>query len=359
MIITESMLEPLGYGSLILGAGGGGSMRKGVQGAREALAAGPIELKTVDEFAADATVVTISGVGSPASKTSHVEGKDYLRAVELLEQKSDCRVGALIASEIGGSSSFGPFHCAAMKKLPILDAPCNGRAHPLGTMGSLGLAESNAQTTHAACGGNAAESRYVEMVASGTVAQAASLVLSSAIQAGGVVAVARNPMPASYIRTHAAVGAYAQALKIGEAYLAGAAASAKIRNVADAIEGTIVAEGAVSDYRLETRNGLDVGSFSLSGTAKAITAYIWNEYMALDIDGGRAFTFPDFMMTFDARTGLPFTSAEIEEGRPCVLVAAPRANLILGAGMREASGYRAIEAALGIEMLRYCGDLLQ
>lgn len=335
-------------------------MRKGVQGAREALNAGPVELKSVDGIDGDAIVVTISGVGSPASRTSHVEGKDYLRAVELLERKTGCRVGALIASEIGGGSSFGPFHCAAMMKLPVLDAPCNGRAHPLGTMGSLGLAEKNAQTTHAACGGNAADHRYLEMVASGTVAQAASLVLSSAIQAGGVVAVARNPMPASYIRTHAAVGAYAQALKIGEAYLAGNTASAKVRNVADAIGGSIVAEGSISGYRLETRNGLDVGSFSIAGpgSGTTMTMHIWNEYMALDIDGQRACTFPDFMMTFDARTGMPFTSAEIEEGRPCFLVTANRDRLILGAGMREASGYRAIESALGIEMLRYCGDLV-
>ncbi len=86
--------------------------------------------------------------------------------------------------------------------------------------------------------------------------------------------------------------------------------------------------------------------------------HFWNEYMALEIDGERTYTFPDFMMTFDARTGLPFTSAEIEEGRPCFLAAAKRDKLILGAGMRERSGYKAVEASLGIEMLRYCGDLI-
>lgn len=353
MIITESMLEPMGYGGIILGAGGGGSMQGGILTARQALELGKpqiIDASTLDD---DEIVVTISGVGSPASKASHLEQSDYIRIVELLEEKTKVKTGALIPSEIGGSSSFVPFICSALNNIPILDAPCNGRAHPLGTMGSLGLSEKNAQTVQIACGGKA----HVELMVSGTVAQAAGIVLSAAIQAGGLVVVARNPMPVSYIKTHAAVGAYTQSLRLGEAFIAAQGALAKVESVASLLCGSIVAQGAIKDYRLETKGGLDVGRFSIQSGNSSMEMHFWNEYMALEMDGKRSYTFPDFMMTFDARTGLPFTSAEVEEGRPCYVVAAKSENLILGAGMHEKTGFMAVEKALGIEMLPYCQDL--
>lgn len=357
MKITKSLVEPLAYGGLILGAGGGGSLQAGMQTALNALDFGTPEIISLEDLADEEIVVTISGVGSPASKTSYIENDDYIRALQLLEEKTKCKTGALIPCEMGGSSSFVPFLSAALNNIPILDAPCNGRAHPLGTMGSLGLSEQNAQTTQAACGGDGKKDRHVELVVSGTVGQAASIVLSAAIQAGGLVVVARNPVPVSYIRSHAAIGAYAQSLQVGEAYLSGTTPLDKVRNVANVLQGTIIAEGVITDYRLETRNGLDVGSFTISGGNKSISMYFWNEYMALDIDGNRTFTFPDFMMTFDARTGMPFTSAEVEEGKPCYLVASKHENLILGAGMYECSAYKAVEMALGIEMVPYCLDL--
>ncbi|MGH0054438.1 MAG: DUF917 family protein, partial [Sphaerochaetaceae bacterium] len=281
----------------------------------------------------------------------------YIKILQLLEEKTKNKTEALIPSEIGGASSFGPFICSALNDIPILDAPCNGRAHPLGTMGSLGLSEQNAQTTQVACGGNAKENRHVELVITGTVNQAASIVLTSAIQAGGLVVVGRNPLPVSYIRSHAAVGAYTQSLKVGQAYLSGTSALQKVQNVASVLGGSIIAKGVISNYKLETRNGLDVGSFIIKREGAEIQMHFWNEYMALEIDGKREFTFPDFMMTFDAETGIPFTSAEVENGRSCYLVASKRENLILGAGMKEKSGYEAIEKALGIAIVPYCTNL--
>ncbi len=358
MIITEELLESLALGGVILGAGGGGSAQSGLKTARQALTLGTPRLLSVDEVAEDEIVVTISGVGSPASKQSYVDTNDYIRILQNLEEKTKQKTGALIPSEIGGASSFGPFICSALNNIPILDAPCNGRAHPLGTMGSLGLSEKNAQTVQVASGGDPKENRHVEVVISGTVNQAASIVLNSAIQAGGLVAVGRNPMPVSYIKDHAAVGAYEQSMKVGNAFLSGASITEKIQNVVDVLNGSIIAEGVISDYKLETRNGLDVGSFIIKNGTSEIQMFFWNEYMALEIDGKRHFTFPDFMMTFDAETGLPFTSAEVKNGKKCYLIAAKKENLILGAGMRERSGYEAIEKALGIDMVKYNTDLL-
>ena len=59
----------------------------------------------------------------------------------------------------------------------------------------------------------------------------------------------------------------------------------------------------------------------------------WNEFMTADMDGKRLGTFPDLIMTVDAETGLPVTTAEISKGQNVIVVLVPARNLPLGAGM--------------------------
>lgn len=357
--ITEDMVEALAYGGVILGAGGGGSLEKGMEAARTALKAGQVQMVDIEDLADDDMVVTISGVGSPASRTGHVDSHDYTGALRLLEEKTGRRMKALIPSETGGSSSFGPFMPAVLGAIPVLDAACNGRAHPLGTMGSLGLNEMKATTVQAASGGDRGKSLHLELVVSGTVAQTASLVRSAAVQAGGLVAVARNPVSLSFVKSHAAVGAYSHSLEVGRAFLGADSSQARVEAVAQVLHGEIVCKGIIRNYQLDTVNGLDVGGFAIDDGKDAVRLYFWNEYMALDKEGKRVYTFPDFMMTFDAQTGLPFTTAELTDGKECYLVAAAKSKLLLGGGMYERSGYEAVENALGIDMVSYNSDIIR
>lgn len=359
MKIDKEIVKQMAVGSIILGAGGGGSAADGEETALSALELGAVELKSVDEFKDDDIVVTISGVGSPASKESFSTNEDYNLILKLLTEKLGRKPAALIPSEMGGSSSFGPFVAAAMNQIPILDAACNGRAHPLGTMGAMGLNEKqNYETIQAAIGGNPEKNRHIEMVATGSVSDTASLVRSAAVRAGGLVVVARNPVTVGYVKEHAAVGCYSQSIKLGKSYLEGKTADEKIKNVIDFLNGRIMCRGKITNYNLETRNGLDVGGFEIISDTKAEIAF-WNEFMSVSVNGKRVYTFPDFMMTFDAETGLPVTTAEIENGKDVILTAASCKNLILGGGMYEKSSYKAVEEALEIDMFTYVKNLIK
>lgn len=354
-------MEALLYGSLIMGAGGGGSLdggRKTIEAAFEAGTPTVIDIEDLDNT--DGVVVTTSAVGSPASTDQFVAIKDYNRVIDLMEKELDKPLLAYLTNELGAGSTFNAFIQSATTGIPMIDAACNGRAHPLGTMGSMGLSENEDYISlQTAVGGNPAKKHYVEMSTRGTVQQASTLVRQAAIQAGGLVVVARNPVTVDYVKEHAALGVLSQAIEIGNAFLSGKTALEKLEKTAEQLGGTIAFEGEIEDFVLEVKGALDVGSFKVRDGEDLYEMAIWNEYMALDKNGDRFATFPDLLMTFDADSGEPVTSAKLKDGQAIRVLSVPRENVRLGAGMFEKSGYEQIEGILGMDMLPYVTDVIQ
>jgi DUF917 family protein len=218
MTLEQSDIAPLSLGAQVLGGGGGGSAEQGLRSAAAALETGPVELIPAEQLPEKALVATVSGVGAPSRGGTMYTSAHYLRALELLEQRLGQAVAAFIPSERGGNAACGPFLPAAARGLPLVDAACDGRAHPLGTMGSLGLTRvPEYLSIQAACGGSRADGTYTELACSGSVATAAALCRTAADLAGGRVAVVRNPVTAGYLRRTGALGSYAQALALGRA----------------------------------------------------------------------------------------------------------------------------------------------
>ena len=67
----------------------------------------------------------------------------------------------------------------------------------------------------------------------------------------------------------------------------------------------------------------------------------------------RLATFPDLIATLDASTGDPVVTAEPSDGRELLVVAVPKARLILGAGVRRPESLAPAEEAVGKEMARW------
>lgn len=359
--IKKETTEAILYGSLILGAGGGGSLEGGRETIEAAYDIGiPTIIDASDIEDDSGTIVTTSAVGAPAAKEQFVKPADYNRIMDLMNEEVDAPVVAYLTNELGAGSTFNAFIQSATTGVPMLDAACNGRAHPLGTMGSMGLSEDPTyQAIQTAVGGNPETNRYVELTTKGTVQQTSALVRAAAVQAGGVVVVARNPVPLSYVKEHAALGSLTIAQKTGEAFLAGETPEDKINRVAEELKGEVLFEGSVSGFELTTAGGLDEGFFEVEHEGSTYKLYIWNEYMACDKDGERIWTFPDLLMTFDADTGEPVTTAHLKEGQNVRVLAVPRDQLSLGAGMFERSGYEQVESVLGIDMVKYIEDVIR
>ncbi|SNS07286.1 hypothetical protein SAMN05446037_1003275 [Anaerovirgula multivorans] len=350
--LNKEMLKYALIGGAILGGGGGGSMELGEASGNIALNYGELQLVDIDEIPNDALIVTASAVGAPAAVDKYVKPRDYVRTVEILQENTGLKLGGIITNENGGAATMNGWIQAAILGIPLIDAPCNGRAHPTGTMGSMGLNNvPNFVSYQAFAGGNAELGNRIEGFFKGDISKTAALIRQSAVQAGGLVAVARNIVEARYVKENGAVHGISHAIETGRKFYEGLKISPydAIKTVASFLKGEIVVEGTVSEFELVTEGGFDVGRVVVKG----IEMTFWNEYMTLEVNKDRLYTFPDLIMSFDKSTGLPLTTAEIKKDQEIVIIATKKENLKLGSGMFDHKLLQEIKPIVNKDILKY------
>ncbi|MFC4802176.1 DUF917 domain-containing protein [Neobacillus sp. GCM10023253] len=347
--LDKKMVEYAVYGGAVLGGGGGGWIEEGLQIGNLAVEVGQPELYTVDELKDEDLLVTVSLVGAPAAKDKFLKPIHYSRALELLSQKIGRPIQGIITNENGAGTSVNGWFQAAVTGIPVIDIPCNGRAHPTGSMGSMNLSELSDYVSHqAAVGGKGAN--FMELSLTGSLDKVATMVRKASVEAGGLVAVARNPVTVAYAKANGAPGAIRQAIEVGEALLSHIGESA-IDAVVRKLGGRVVTEGIVTDFTLETTGGFDVGTVIINDSYELT---FWNEYMTIEKNGERFATFPDLIMTLDARTAEPIVSAAMAKGKQIAVIAVPKENLILSSTMRNEKLMKPVEDVLKKSILQYC-----
>jgi DUF917 family protein len=354
--LTMTDVELAVAGGSLLAGGGGGWVEHGRTLGRLAIERGPPAFAGIDEVAQDGALVTASLVGANSSPTAYLEPEHYIRAAQLLSDRYDGQIAGFISSENGSSTTLNGWLQASAFNLPVVDAPCNGRAHPTGKMGSLGLG-SGYHALQVAVGGDPTTGSYVEVVASGTIETAANVIRAAAVQAGGVVAVARNPVSVAECRERAAVGGISFALELGRRVTDARSergGRATVEAAAEFLKGEDIGEGRVVAVKRETVGGFDIGTVRISdrgGSDIDISGYM--EYVVVEVDGRRAATFPDLIVLFEAESGDVVSFAEIGEGREVIVFTASKEGLLLGAGVRVPEFYAELERATGKDLVSY------
>jgi DUF917 family protein len=336
--LDKQSVEYAVYGGAVLGGGGGGWIEDGLQLGHLAVEVGQIDLWTIDELDEDDLLVTVALVGAPGAKERHVKPVHYVKALELLRKQLDRPVQGIITNENGAGTTVNGWFQAAVSGLPVVDCPCNGRAHPTGVMGSLNLSEaSDYVSRQVAVGGGAG--RYLEVSVAGTLERAATMIRKASVEAGGLMAVARNPVNTAHLKHNGAPGAIRQAMAVGKA-LCGHRGEAAIAAVVDELGGKVMASGTVTAFSMDTTGGFDVGTVRIDD---AYELTFWNEYMTMEREGERLATFPDLIMTLDAKTARPIITAAIVKGQEVCAIAVPRGKLILSTTMRSEKLLKPIE----------------
>ena len=350
MKIDDNWVKAAIFGGSILGGGGGGSIKEGERLGKLALEFGNPIVLSLDQLPEDAFVLTLSAVGAPSAVDQCVTPLDYVKVVSLMMEHFEHKIDGLMTNEVGGLSVINGLIQSVILDIPLIDAACNGRAHPTGAMGSMGLSmKSDFISYQAAVGGSKEKHKHIEIFARGDLLSTSKIIRKAAEEAGGLVAVARNPVPVKYVKENGAVGAITQAVRVGEAYLRAKEPEEKIKNVVEVLGGDVVGEGDVLSVELKNQGGFDVGRVMMSD----FELTFWNEYMTLETDGKRVATFPDLIMTMDKQTAYPLTSADVKKGQDLVIISVPHEKLNLGAGMRDIRLFYDVEKAIGKEIVKY------
>jgi DUF917 family protein len=349
VLADEGSLRAMVYGGAVLGGGGGGSLAGGLNAVRDALKAGRPRVVPLDRIPRDAILATLSAVGS-VDGAGRLDEAHFDRAITLLETLTERSAHGFIASEVGPRAVTYGLLQSARSGRPVVDAPCNGRAHPLFAMGSLGLhLHPSRLSATAAVGGRKGATDHVEMAIRSNVATAARLVRQTAARSGAL-AVARNPLPADWVRRHAAVGGLARAAEVGRTLLQAlpAGPAAVLDALTRRMGGRILTSGTVAEVRLRPSSGFTLGEIRIAdGRGGALRLPTCNEFMAAIVQGRPLAAFPDLITLFDLDTGLPLASSEVRSRQPVAVFAVAKERLLLGSPMRDARLLRPIEKRLG------------
>ena len=339
-------------GGSVLAAGGGGWVDHGMLVGTTAVQYGSPRLVTLEELEPDAMIATVSAIGAPAAVGWEMRPGDYVRALELLMEVVDEPIVGTVTAQNGSSTTCNGWVASAVLGTVVVDAAGDGRAHPTGKMGSFGLAaDDDYETVQAVAGGNRAENRYLEVVTRGTVRRTANVLRTASDMSGGFISCARNPLPASFVAEHAAVGAISFALSLGESILAAEpdGPEATIQATADHLGGRILGRGPVRTKTLRTENAFDIGTVAVGELELGFV----NEYLTAESGGERLATFPDVLATLSPQTGRIISIANLREGDEVCVLHVPKANVPLGDGVREPSVYPEVEAMLGKPLAEY------
>lgn len=336
------------YGGCILGGGGGGVLNEGLHKVDDLFSNfdGPT-LVSPDELPDDAYVACVALIGAPSAVNAHYDTDQLITTVTQVSEALESPIAALMTNENGAGTTTNGWLQAAALGLPVIDAPANGRAHPTGSMGSLNLHELEGYESVQAFAGGSGDQRISGLVTA-RLGLAADTVRAVSVQAGGLVAVCRNPVQVGYVTEHAAVGGITQAIELGAVYHAVDRGRQRIEAIVDILGGSIVAEGSVDHCQLRQQGGFDVGTVTIDGAELTF----WNEYMTVEINGERLGTFPDLMMTLDLATGEPVVTAGITEGQGLAVICVDRAQLLLGSTMHNDDLLRSIEPIIGKSILK-------
>lgn len=353
-ILTIDDVEFAIKGGSVYACGGGGWADHGRMLGTAAVNAGQPELVTMDDVEDDAWIATAAAIGAPAGTTQwQMLGMDYVKAAQLLQDRLGAPLYGLMIGQNGKSSTLNAWLPSAVMGLKVIDAVGDLRAHPTGDMGSIGMANSPKPMIQTAVGGNRANNSYLELVVEGATAKVSPVLRTASDMSGGFIASCRNPLRASYVRQHAALGGISKALLLGEAITD--AGSKGGQAVIDAIcaetTGSILLHGKVTKKAVSyTNEAFDIGTISVDTGDARSTLYVMNEYMAVDgVNGERLATYPDVIATLDSN-GHPLSVHEVCEGAEIFVLHVPKSNIPLSSSVVDPAVYPPVEAALGIKL---------
>jgi DUF917 family protein len=340
------------WGGSVLACGGGGWVSHGQLMAEAATSSGTPMLASVDEIPDEALVVTVTAIGAPGAPDWEIQPQDYVNALQLVMDRCPGPVVAVLTAQNGASTTINGWIQSATLGVKVLDAAGDVRAHPTGKLGGMGLTDrAGYLTVQAVAGGNRKRHGELKLVAEGTIVTTSNVLRDVSVRVGGFIAAARNPVEASWVKKHAAVGAITYALALGRAMRAadGSGARAVIDAACKETGGTIIAEGPARITRpMRTHGGFDHGSVTIDG----LEVRYLNEYMTADRGDVRVATYPDVITTLSLRTGRPATISEIREGDQLAVFHVHRRQLPLSSSTRDRTALAEVEEIMGVELIR-------
>ncbi len=329
-ILREQELEDLITGCAILGTGGGGSPRRGLELVRSDLEAGrEFKLIGLEEVPDDALVASpymcgsVSPEGSSQSRDQD-ERLEPLRAFEALEEYLGREFFAVIPTEIGGGNTAVALSVAARLGLPVVDADPAGRSVP--ELQHTTFYIMNVPIAPLALATARGDIIILKEVADDFRAE--ELARAIAVASGNRAGVADHPLEGRLLKGSIIPGTLSKALAIGEA-VRKARSSGKdpVEAAAAAGGGYLLFRGRVTRTDWKIEEGFTIGELALLGEGDYLghRYRIWykNEHIISWFDDEPDVMVPDLICLLEPATGEAITNPNCREGMEAAVVGYP------------------------------------
>ncbi len=337
-----------------MGGGGGGWIKDGLKHGSLALELGTVKLVDPNEVPSNFMVATAAALGAPAQRGAF-KPRHFIRATEMLRE-AGAKIDGLIAAENGGFNTLGGWIQGAALGLPVVDVPCDGRAHPTSVMGGMGLHRVRDYVSV-----KAVSAEGVEVVARGSLERTSGVARRVAAEVQGMVAMVRDPVMVGYALEHGAPRAISLAHELGGTILEARREGPKavVHEALRYLGGETIGEGRIREKAMETVGGFDAGLIQVDCVGKSYEVTFFNEYMTVEVGGKRIATFPDLICTFSPDDGLPVNSAGIREGDPVILAVTKKERIPVGDGLRYPEVYKQVERGIKKDIIHHLKDFLK
>jgi len=332
--LNRTDLEDILLGCTVLGTGGGGELKEGLDRVNDDLARGKeFRLLSLDKVPDDALIASPYFCGALTAEMSDEVQEDLL-SFQALQHYLGQDIYATVATELGGGNTASALSVAANLGIPIVDGDPCGRAVPE-------LQHSTFFINQVSIAPMAIANKFGDVVIIKNVTdsfKAEKLVRSIAVASEGYVGVTDHPQNGKGLKRSIIGGTLSTAGKIGAALNR----THDCDEVARAGGGFIVFKGEVLDSRWSDGGGFTIGEVHVNGADeyRGQRYKIWfkNEFLMSWRDDAVDITTPDLICVLRRDDAVPLTSPSCTKGMQIVVVGFPASEIWRGEKGRATMG---------------------
>jgi DUF917 family protein len=335
--LNEIDLEHILLGCTVLGTGGGGELKEGLDRVGDDLARGKeFRLLSLSKVPDDALIASPYLCGSLSSPTTEIgaEIQEDLFSFKALQQYLGQDIYATVPTELGGENTASALSVAANMGIPIVDGDPVGRAVP-----ELQHSTFFINQVSIAPMALATKSGDVIIVKNVTDSyKAEKFVRSIAIASDGCIGVTDHPQNGKGLKKSIIAGTLSNAEKIGAVLKR----TRDCHEVARAGGGFVVFKGEVQESRWRDDGGFTIGEVHVRGAdeykGKRYKIWFKNEFLMTWRDDAVDITTPDLICVLRRDNAMPITNPNCVEGMHIVVVGLPASEIWRGEKGRATLG---------------------
>jgi len=335
--LNKADLEHILLGCTVLGTGGGGELKEGLDRVNDDLSRGKkFRLLSLDKVPDDALIASPYLCGSLSAPTAETgpEIHEDLLSFKALQQHLGQDIYATVPTELGGENTASALSVAANMDIPIVDGDPAGRAVPE-------LQQSAFFINQVSIAPMGLATKFGDVIIIENITdsyKAEKLVRSIAVASGGCIGVTDHPQSGKGLKRSIISGTLSNAERIGAALKR----THDYQEVARAGGGFVVFKGNILESRWTDDGGFTIGEVHIGGTdeykGKRYKIWFKNEFLMTWRDNVVDITTPDLICVLRRDDAMPITNPNCVEGMHIVVVGIPGSEIWRGEKGRATMG---------------------